>query len=477
MSYQILVIEDNELDLVILEKYINDIDVTTAKVLHAFTINTAKEILQSHIVDIIILDLNLPDSSGLKTFSTINALATNIPIIILSGVNDIAMALKAINLGAQDYLIKGEYDRVAIYKSIRYSIERKKSQEALLESNLRFEYASKATAEIIWDWDLQQNKIYRSEANFIKIFGKELLPRKNDVHFLKSFLQEEEVKHLYKIIDEAFTNPQQQSFSYKYRIQLNNQTIHINDRAYIIRNKQGVAIRVIGAMEDITENIMLQNELINATLDRQRSVTNEVIESTEKEKLEISKELHDNIGQLLTVAVFQLHNANKVTDSLVKEFVENSKKTIHDAIVQIRKLSNSLASTVVFDIGIVEAIKQMIQIFNLSKVADISFEYNNNFEGMNNTLMITVYRIIDEQLTNVIKHAHATKANVVLNLKNNTLFLTITDNGHGAKDATNIKGGLKDIFNRVLLYNGKAEIITEPQQGFSLQVQLPYQKN
>lgn len=101
------------------------------ELIHAECLSAGLEKLEGVTVDVILLDLMLPDSQGLDTFHRIKALAPDIPILILSGVVDEALAVEAVQLGAQDYLVKGSIDMESLNRAIRYSIERTRSQQHL----------------------------------------------------------------------------------------------------------------------------------------------------------------------------------------------------------------------------------------------------------------------------------------------------------------------------------------------------------
>lgn len=92
-------------------------------------------------IDVVLLDLSLPDSHGMATFTTVNMHAPNVPIVVLTGFDDETLALEAVRLGAQDYLVKGQVDGKMIARVARYAIERKRAEEALRESEARFRSA------------------------------------------------------------------------------------------------------------------------------------------------------------------------------------------------------------------------------------------------------------------------------------------------------------------------------------------------
>ncbi|MBO9571107.1 MAG: response regulator [Chitinophagaceae bacterium] len=129
---KILIIEDNQEDLLIFNEFLRLSKLPIENIFHSFTLKEALGIIIKNRPDLIIMDLNLPDSNGIPTFNRINNEAPAIPIVVLSGLNDLDTALETIAKGAQDYLLKGEFDEKLLLKTIQYSIERKKN---LLKEN------------------------------------------------------------------------------------------------------------------------------------------------------------------------------------------------------------------------------------------------------------------------------------------------------------------------------------------------------
>lgn len=127
-ALHVLLIEDNEEHVQLLTSML-----LAAQSLHCqltFQNSLAAGIaeLERHKIDIILLDLTLPDSDGLETFIRAIDAARNIPIIVLSGINDVALAVETVQLGAQDYLVKGHVDNHLLIRSLQYAIERKRIQ-------------------------------------------------------------------------------------------------------------------------------------------------------------------------------------------------------------------------------------------------------------------------------------------------------------------------------------------------------------
>jgi two-component system sensor histidine kinase/response regulator len=138
-TIKILLIEDNEVDARLIKEYLRNASGTEEGVSSAMFDLTMKKSLSSGLefltvvdVDAVLLDLNLPDSVGLETFYKIYKKMPKIPILILTGLSDRELAVKAVREGAGDYLVKGEVDDRLLRRSISYAIERKKSEEELL---------------------------------------------------------------------------------------------------------------------------------------------------------------------------------------------------------------------------------------------------------------------------------------------------------------------------------------------------------
>jgi len=125
----ILLVEDNPGDRRLIWEMLAETTAMTFNVQYVDRLQAAMEYLDQNIIEVILLDLGLPDSQGLGTLKQVYAQAGNTPIVVLTGLNDETVGVAAVSEGAQDYLIKGQVDAQLLRRTIRYAIERKQAEE------------------------------------------------------------------------------------------------------------------------------------------------------------------------------------------------------------------------------------------------------------------------------------------------------------------------------------------------------------
>ncbi|CAA7620013.1 conserved hypothetical protein [Candidatus Terasakiella magnetica] len=137
-SLTVLVIEDNPGDARLVELYLREDPSRPFKVIKAGRLSDGLEVLQTQAIDAVLLDLSLPDSFGMETLSTLRGAQPSIPVVVLTGTADEALALEALRQGAQDYLVKGQGDGELVRRAIRYAMGRSQADAALRSSEARF---------------------------------------------------------------------------------------------------------------------------------------------------------------------------------------------------------------------------------------------------------------------------------------------------------------------------------------------------
>jgi len=125
---RVILVEDNAADVRLVRALLDEVGSDDLELVEAGLVSQAEHLLQTEPFDAILLDLTLPDSCGLESLSRVQRIAPHVPVVVLSGLTDEALALEAVRNGAQDYLLKGGCDGTALARAVRYSAERKRAE-------------------------------------------------------------------------------------------------------------------------------------------------------------------------------------------------------------------------------------------------------------------------------------------------------------------------------------------------------------
>lgn len=471
---KIFVVEDNPGDFLLLKSHLETSGIDVAAIDHADHLAAAKEYLQANKPDIIFLDLFLPDSEGSCSYNELQPYIGQSAVIILSGLSDIKTALDAIANGAQDYLEKGEFNEKLLARTIMYAIERRKNIERLRAANERYSLVTKATQDLVWDWDLVTGKIYRDEQAVKDIYGC----ANETIQFIDEWnrhIHPDDAMRVSTMIDEIKHSVTKDFFDIEYRFRSESGDYrYIYDRGYIVRNRAGNPIRLIGAANDITEKKKLQQALQEEKMRQQRAVAEATIRGQENEREQLGIELHDNITQILATARLYLESTANTNAEACK--ISKSRDLIILATKELRKLSHSLLPPSLQEFGLKQALEELT-----GAIAETGhLEFDNQWEDFDQVLLdkdqqLTVYRIVQEQLNNIIKHAGAEKVRISLSISGKEhVELSIKDNGKGFDPTQKRNGvGLRNIISRVEFYYGHASINSRPGHGCELKVVFP----
>jgi PAS domain S-box-containing protein len=246
-----------------------------------------------------------------------------------------------------------------------------------------------------------------------------------------------------------------------------------------VLNEEGELLHVITTAIDITERRKLEESLVKEKIKKQKIINKAAIEAQEQERKQIGKELHDNVGQQLTTTKLYLDIVKENVDGAEHKLVVQATKAITDIINEIRNLSRALTPSALNDLGLVESVRDLCESIKITQAFAIRF-YHKHFEEeiLDEDTKLMLFRIIQEQINNILKHAEATAILVKLQSDAEQLILTITDNGKGFNTATIKKGlGIENMANRADLFNGKLDLKTEPGKGCSITVTIPLNKD
>jgi len=166
----ILLIEDNPGDAFLIKFYFEESVLKNAGIIHAEYLKTALDLLSKNIFDIIILDLNLPDSNGISTLSAVLEKRKDAVVIVLTGLQDEELGNQTVKMGAQDYLVKGQFDGKVFTSSIRYAFESARIKKELSKMEFRFNSVQKLSGCGYWKINVNDKTMFCSEY-FTKMLG------------------------------------------------------------------------------------------------------------------------------------------------------------------------------------------------------------------------------------------------------------------------------------------------------------------
>lgn len=231
-------------------------------------------------------------------------------------------------------------------------------------------------------------------------------------------------------------------------------------------------------IRDISERKVMENKLIVQEKETALQIADAVIEAQEKERNLIGQELHDNINQILAGTNILLQMAANSTSSnneKINGWLEKSIINIDSAIKENRKLAHELIIPDIKKESLQELLAMLTKDMLIAAGIQVKIQ-TDEFKDihLNEKQKLILYRIAQEQCSNIIKHAKATEVNILLRETDKSIEMSITDNGQGMNAKNKIAGiGLKNIRNRVSIYHGKITIKTEPNKGFTLFVKMP----
>lgn len=261
----ILLIEDNKADARLIEIYLQESFGNEFSLQSAEMLADGLDLMKKINFSIVLIDLSLPDSTGLSTFKEVYATAPEKPIIVLTGMEDESVGINTVKLGAQDFLIKGKLNSKVLKQSINYSIERYKLLKALSENSKKLE---ERTADLLrekqklaqaqklahigsWEWSMKDSSFTCSDELY-RILG--VGPDELNITYQDffSFIYPDDRKHVIEAIQYSMTNLQ--GFDFFHRITRRDGSIRdIHTRGELLFDATNKILRIIGTEQDITE--------------------------------------------------------------------------------------------------------------------------------------------------------------------------------------------------------------------------------
>jgi two-component system sensor histidine kinase UhpB len=331
----------------------------------------------------------------------------------------------------------------------RYEALRSASKEAIYEYDLKSDTIQTnsflreifgLTTEVMQDgWKIWQDKVHPADYERIKT------GMTNQLQSGETTWQDE-----YQLLDAQE----------KYRT-----VIHT---CYVIKDDHNRPFRVMGTILDISELKNLQKKYYRQEMLNKSVTMKAIVKAQEDERNRWAIELHDNIGQLLAVTKLYLCNfsENKAPE---KEMLDRTKDIVQLSLSEIRQLSARLKTPVFEEQSLATAVQNLAG--NINRVKDIHFEIKvDTIESLlQEEHKLMIYRIIQEQISNILKYADPKNVIITVEVKDNMAIVNVIDDGKGFDTTQEAVGiGLKNIRSRLKVYKGKMNISSCPGEGCSL---------
>jgi PAS domain S-box-containing protein len=352
----------------------------------------------------------------------------------------------------------------ALVGNFRDITERKKAEELIRESEYLYKnlfnkgplpiFVSDAESLVFLEVNEAAVQHYGySRQEFLTMTAFDVMPHED----------QQEVKQL--LADQNYN--QHHTITRKH-IKKNKEIIFVEVLAHVINYKGRNAWLVV--VNDITEKIRLEHQLIEEKVQRQREITKAAIDAQEKERETLGRELHDNITQILSTARLCLSCA-KDNPAQQTDMLQRGHDNITSAIEEIRRLSRSMIETFHREVGLKLSVHDLIENISLARNCDITLDYSvPDEQQLDDKLKTTIFRIVQEQLNNIIKHADATVIKIAIVQEEDQLQMLIEDNGKGFDTMAKRKGiGITNMITRAELFNGRLKIDAAPGRGCRMQ--------
>lgn len=413
--------------------------------------------------DIILSDHSLPAFNSLEALRITREERIPAPFILVTATVSEEYAVNVIKEGASDYILKDRLERLpnAVQNALdkrNMEMARRQADEALRSSEQKYKLLFEANPMPMWMFSIQNLRIIDVNEAATLHYG---YTKEEFLSMTAGNLWDDAHPGIYR------------SGIWKQK-KKDGTLIDVEVIAHDLLHEQEPVILILAI--DITEKLRAEAELARQEDIQRKLIMQTSVQVQEREREQIGKELHDNINQILAATKLYLDMAIKEgEEEAIMSILLKSYHNLNFAMEEIRKLSQSLVAPSLGDIPLDKALSRLVD--NLP-VASSSLELVLDTSGYTSDIAdegmkLTLYRIAQVQINNIIKHAKANKGSIRLR-SGNKLELMIQDDGVGFNpEKTGAGIGLRNIRNRVGFYNGTVSIFSEPGKGCILTVDIP----
>ncbi|RKP43892.1 PAS domain-containing protein [Trinickia fusca] len=473
----ILLVEDSPTDALLLSEALADVSEFEHSLVCTDTLEQAIGHAQKRRFDVVLLDLGLPDAQGIDTFRTFRRRLPDLPVLVLTGLDDISVGLVAIQEGAQDYLLKRDIHPWLLSRATRYAIERHRVAGALAASEERFQLAVSGATAGLWDWNPRTGRMYLSP-HFKEIMGYHDAELPNEEQALQGVIHPDDFERVAARLNAHLEHKRPYDVEYRVRAK-SGEFRWIQSRGQAQWDEAGIPYRMVGWIMDVTDR-KRDEEALRASREELQRLSANIQHIREEEKIRISRELHDDLGQLLTALKIEMGQFEDTLDGAPRHGDGTTLSRVYGLIDQlvasVRRIAADLRPVMLDDLGPIPAIDWLVQQFSTRHRVQVRAQLDINEVDFNRDSGTEVFRMVQEALTNIARHSGATEASVEIRRSAPHCVIRITDNGrgvpHGVRPGRN-SFGLLGMRERAARLGGRIEVETEPGQGFALLITLP----
>lgn len=460
LKVDLLIVDDNPADFFLIKDLLDDLDTLEFTILEASSVGETLSILKNNSIDIVLLDMFLPDSSGIDTFYSVHNEFPNAIIIVLSGLSDKKVALKTVQAGAQDFLLKGDFNERLLEKTITYSIERKKNLKLLEDSEKKYKALFEVTPHPLFIICINTMQFINANNEALTFFGyseKEFQLMDLNQLLLKPFK-----------VNKLSTNENQQFRNIALKKDCSELFVDVTLKNVVLLEKTFLLVQ----LKDVSEQVYFERnrlEMINSIQDNERS--------------NFAMELHDGLAQELVLLNIYIDQIKAKCQEIPE--IDQAKNIISAAIRQTRRLTYNVSPPLLNE-GFFKGISVLFERFRDANDINFNFDLEQYKEELtdcenelNDDVSYNAFRIIQEFLNNSIKHSNANEITCSIYAENNNCVIDIKDNGIGFNKLTSDTSGMgiNNMKKRAQLFQIGIKIDSQENQGTSLQLNLPKSKN
>ena len=474
---KVLAIDDqsNNLKLIttVLNKFIPD-----CQVLWALTGEEGIEIAKRELPDTILLDIVMPEMDGFKVCSLLkeNEITRHIPVVFISAIiKDSDSIIRGLETGADAFITK-PINPAELSAQVKVMLRIKQAEDDLKRESAKYRIITETSPSAIATINLKGEITYAS-IKTLEIFGynddSELLG-KNGFDFLVPE-HRDSIRHAMTVVlKREIVKDYEFRFIRKDRSEFYGQI-----SASLLKTNKDEAEGFIIIINDITKRKIYESKLKDYQK-RLKKMNSELILAEEKERRRIAEYLHDGIGQTLSIAYINLSSLmNEQLSPDVKKIIRESSEFLNDSIIKSRSLTYDLSPPILYELGLIPAIKWKLDQVESQYRKKTEFISDENHLEITNEIRILLYRIVNELISNVIKHANSGRINVAIRKDEKNYYISVLDYGKGfdyerERALTNTGGfGLFSIDERLDSINGKLNIESFKGKGTKATVIIP----